>query len=277
MIFSTDRPLIMGILNVTPDSFSDGGLHEGRVAERVLEIVADGADIIDIGGESTRPGAELVSIEEEWSRVALAIEAACDAGAIVSIDTRKAEIARRALDAGARFFNDVSALTFDTQSTKVAARFAEAGGSVCLMHASTTDPKTMQAHTEYTNVVVDVMGYLSERIVECERAGIRRGALIVDPGIGFGKTVEQNLELLRRLKEFQRLGCPVLVGASRKGFIGKLSGEADALKRMPGSVAVALHAATQGAKIIRVHDVRETAQAFALWRAIESETETEQS
>ena len=254
----------MGILNATPDSFSDGGaMPEEAVSARVGALLDEGADILDIGGESTRPGAETVPVEEEWRRVAPAIDAAVAAGALVSVDTRKAAVARRALDAGARLFNDVSALTYDEGSMTVARAYAEAGGSVCLMHAQ-GDPKTMQENPRYADVLREVRDYLAGRIEACEAAGIPRAALIVDPGIGFGKTLEHNLLLLRNLAAFRDLDCRILVGASRKGFIGKLSGEMDAAKRAPGSIAVALHGARQGADILRVHDVRETVQALAV-------------
>ncbi len=260
----------MGILNATPDSFSDGGAYADALGDRVLKMVAEGASIIDIGGESTRPNADFVPVEEEWSRVAPALEAAGESAAVVSIDTRKAEVARRALNAGARIFNDVSALTFDEGSMAVAGDFAEAGGAICLMHAL-GDPKTMQQDPQYDDVLQDVYDYLQSRVETCEAAGTPRTSLIVDPGIGFGKTLQHNLTLLRGLSRFHTIGCPVLLGASRKGFIGTLSGEKDAAKRAPGSIAIALHGTQQGAQIIRVHDVRETAQALAVDTALRGE------
>lgn len=261
-------PHIMGILNATPDSFSDGGaVPEVALAARVSGLLAEGAAIVDIGGESTRPGADFVPVEEEWRRIAPGIEAGVAAGALVSVDTRKAEVARRALARGARLFNDVSALTFDPDSMAVARDYAEAGGRVCLMHAL-GDPKTMQDNPHYADVVSEVRDYLSGRVAACEAAGIPRGALIVDPGIGFGKTLAHNLALLRNLDAFHEIGCPVLLGASRKGFIGALSGEKIASRRAPGSIAVALHGAGQGVAILRVHDVAETAQALAVDAAL---------
>ncbi len=261
------RPSIMGILNATPDSFSDGGAHDGVLRERVGALVAQGADIVDIGGESTRPGAEPVPMEEEWSRIAAALDAAVASGVRVSVDTRKAEVARRALAAGARVFNDVSALTYDDGSMAVARDYAAAGGAICLMHAL-GDPKTMQDEPRYDDVVREVRDYLAGRVAACEAAGIGREALIVDPGIGFGKTLAHNLDLLRNLEVFREIGCPVLLGASRKGFIGTLSGEKEAAKRGPGSIAVALHGARAGMDILRVHDVHETVQALAVDAAI---------
>ena len=262
-----DRPRITGILNATPDSFSDGGAVTD-VAGRVAEIVAEGADIVDIGGESTRPGAETVPVEEEWRRVAPAIEAAVATGTVVSIDTRKAEIARRALKAGARLFNDVSALTYDEGSLAVARGFAEAGGAVCLMHAL-GDPKTMQKNPHYDDVLREVHAYLARRIVD---TGLPQENLIVDPGIGFGKTLDHNLTLLRSLGTFHDLGCPILLGASRKGFIGKVTGDPVAANRVHGSVAAALKGVSLGVQILRVHDVRATAQALSVWTAIEGAT-----
>lgn len=267
---SLETPQIMGILNATPDSFSDGGTYQSALGDRVRAMIAQGASIIDIGGESTRPNADFVPVEEEWSRVAPALEAAGESGVVVSIDTRKSEIARRALKAGARIFNDVSALTFDECSIAIARDFADAGGAVCLMHAL-GDPKTMQQDPQYDDVLEDVYGYLEARVRVCEEAGIPRASLIADPGIGFGKTLTHNLTLLRGLSRFHALGCPVLLGASRKGFIGTLSGEKDAAKRAPGSIAIALHGAQQGVRIIRVHDVRETAQALAVDTALRGE------
>ncbi len=261
---------IMGILNATPDSFSDGGtVPEGAFAARVAEMIAEGADILDIGGESTRPGAETVPADEEWDRIAPAIAAAVAAGANVSVDTRKAVVARRALESGARMFNDVSALTYDADSMAVARDYAAAGGTICLMHAL-GDPKTMQHNPHYDDVVRELRDYLAARVTACEEAGIAKSALVVDPGIGFGKTLDHNLTLLRNLAAFRDIGCRVLLGASRKGFIGTLSGERDAARRAPGSIAVALHGAAQGVDILRVHDVRETVQALAVDTALRS-------
>ena len=267
---SMDRPRIMGILNATPDSFSDGG-HVTDVAMRVAELAEQGADILDIGGESTRPGAETVPIEEEWSRVAPAIEVAAASGVVVSIDTRKAEVARRALAAGARLFNDVSALTYDPESLAVAKDYVEAGGAICLMHAL-GDPKTMQQDPRYDDVLREVYAYLEERVKVAAEAGIPPEQIIVDPGIGFGKKLEHNLELMRGLGTFHDIGCPILLGASRKRFIGTLTGEDVAANRVHGSVAAAQIGANLGVQIVRVHDVKATVQAIAMWSAVQGAT-----
>lgn len=264
---SLDRPRIMGILNVTPDSFSDGGQfnnHNAAVAQ-ALAMCQHGADIIDIGGESTRPGAQEITIADEIKRtqpVITAIRAQSDI--IISIDTRKAQVARAAYDAGAHLINDVSAMSFDPTMSNVA---ADARMPICLMHAQ-GGPATMQADPRYDNVLLDVYDYLADRIAAAEAAGIPREKIIVDPGIGFGKTVAHNLELLRGLSLFHGLGCPILLGASRKRFIGTIGGGQRASDRMAGSVAVALHGLRQGVQITRVHDTFETKQAFDLELAI---------
>ena len=262
------RPNLMGILNVTPDSFSDGGRYlepDAAVAQARL-MQESGAEIIDVGGESTRPGAETVDVAEEIKRVQPPISAISEEmGTPVSIDTRKAAVAEAALDAGATIVNDVSGFTFDPA---LAALCAARNVPVCVMHAQ-GDPQTMQRDPQYENVLLDVYDFLSERIESLVAQGIARSQIIIDPGIGFGKTLEHNLTLLRNLSLFHTLGCPVLLGASRKRFIGTISGADIADTRMPGSVAIALHAMMQGIQIIRVHDVAETRQAFALWRAVE--------
>ena len=266
-----ERAQVMAVMNLTPDSFSDGGVHNqgALAAARVAELAAAGASILDFGGESTRPGADTIDPAEEFARISPALEAAAAgaAGAVISVDTRKADVAARALPLGARLFNDVSALSYDPQSLKVAKAYADAGGAVCLMHAL-GDPKTMQKDPRYDDVLLDVYDYLEARVAACEAAGLPRDALIVDPGIGFGKTLAHNLALLRGLSLFHTLGCPVLLGASRKRFIGTLSGEAEAARRAPGSVAAALHGVSQGVQILRVHDVRETVQALRVSEAI---------
>ncbi len=263
-----DRPRIMGVLNVTPDSFSDGGRHldPETAAARGLSLVAAGADFLDVGGESTRPGAEPVPAADEIARVVPVLEALREAGldAPISIDTRKAEVARAAFAAGAEILNDVSALTWDPDTLAFA---AECAGPVCLMHAR-GDPRTMQEAPRYDDVLLDVYAFLEERVAAAEAAGIARDRIIVDPGIGFGKTVEHNLDLVRGLSIFHGLGCALLLGASRKRFIGTLAGVPDAAERGPGSIAVALEGLRQGAQVIRVHDVPETRQAIALWSAL---------
>ncbi len=263
-----DRPRIMGILNVTPDSFSDGGRHNGLAAAvaRARAMLAEGAEILDIGGESTRPGATEVPEGEEIARVVPVIAALREAGvtAPVSVDTRKAGVAAAALAAGADMVNDVTALRFDPAMAGVV---AEAGVPVCLMH-SIADPATMQARAVYGDVLAEVFDHLAERVAVAEAAGIARARIVVDPGIGFGKTVAHNLALIRGIAAFHGLGCPVLLGASRKRFIGVLGGAEEAADRVAGSVAVALYGAAQGVQVLRVHDVKETVQALALWSAL---------
>jgi dihydropteroate synthase len=260
-----DRPRLMGIVNVTPDSFSDGGrwLDPGAAVAHGLQLEAEGADILDVGGESTRPGAAPVSIDEELRRVIPVIAALAKTARVpVSVDTRNAEVMRRAAQAGARIINDVTALAYDPNNLRAA---GETGLPVVLMHAQ-GDPRTMQLDPRYDDVVLDVYDWLEARVAACEHAGIARERLIVDPGIGFGKTLDHNLALLGALSLFHGLGCPILLGASRKSFIGKLSGAA-ADQRMPGSVAAALLGAAQGVQILRVHDVAATRQALAVWEA----------
>ncbi|MEM8970972.1 MAG: dihydropteroate synthase [Pseudomonadota bacterium] len=262
---SLDRPRIMGVVNVTPDSFFDGDqFDDARMAiDHARRLVDEGADILDIGGESTRPGSEPVPIDEELARVLPVIEGlAGKVDARLSIDTRKAEVMRRALDAGVDIVNDVSALTHDAESMEIV---ADAGVPVVLMHAQ-GDPKTMQEDPQYDDVALDVFDYLEARVEACLRAGIPRNRLIVDPGIGFGKTLEHNLELLAQLSLLHGLGLPLLVGASRKSFIGKLTDAKSADQRLPGSLAAAVHAVSQGAQIVRVHDAAETRQALQLWQ-----------
>jgi dihydropteroate synthase len=261
-----DRARIMGILNVTPDSFSDGGLFlRPEAALMQARKMAAGADILDIGGESTRPGAVDVAEAEEIARTAPVIAALREAGLDIpiSIDTRKAAVAKAAFAAGASILNDVTALQFDSAMAATAARL---NAPVILMHSIAT-PATMQNDPEYDDVLLDVYDALASRIAEAEAAGIARARIAIDPGIGFGKTLQHNLTLLSRLSLFHNLGVPVLLGASRKRFIGTLSAESDAQKRLPGSLAVALAGVAQGMQMIRVHDVAETRQALSLWQA----------
>jgi dihydropteroate synthase len=264
-----DRPQIMGILNVTPDSFSDGGrfLDPAAALAQARAMALDGAALLDIGGESTRPGAAEVPVAEEIARTEPVIAALRGAGLPLSIDTRKAEVARAALVAGAAIVNDVSALTFDAGLAGVV---AAAGVPLVLMHAQGT-PATMQDAPVYDDVLLDVYDWLEARIAAAEAAGIARGRIVVDPGIGFGKTAAHNLALIRGLSLFHGLGCPLLLGASRKRFIGMISGEERADRRVAGSLAVALAGAAQGAQLLRVHDVAETRAALAVARAISGE------
>ncbi|WP_439523096.1 dihydropteroate synthase [Marivita sp.] len=259
---------LMGILNVTPDSFSDGGRYldpEAAVAQ-ARRMAEDGAGIIDVGGESTRPGADTVPIDEEIARVVGPIRAIADGiGVCVSIDTRKAPVAEAALEAGATLVNDVAGFTYDDA---LAPLCAARQVPVCVMHAQ-GDPQTMQDAPSYQDVRLDVFDFLEDRISALVAAGLARDQILVDPGIGFGKTMQHNLTLLRDISLFHGLGCPILLGASRKKFIGTISQTGTADTRLAGSVSVALHGATQGVQVIRVHDVSETRQALALWRAIE--------
>jgi dihydropteroate synthase len=260
------RPRVMGILNLTPDSFSDGGrtyrLEPAvRHAERLL---ADGADLLDLGGESSRPGAEPISLREELRRVLPVLDALRAFSDIpISIDTTKAEVARQALDAGADVINDVTALQGDPEMTRV---IADRGAGVVLMHMAGT-PATMQQNPSYANVVTDVYDMLAGRIDELETRGINRERIAIDPGIGFGKTFEHNLALLQHLSRFVNLGCVVLVGTSRKGFLGTITGR-PLHQRDPASVVSSLWACTQGARIVRVHDVGGMADALRVWNAL---------
>jgi dihydropteroate synthase len=266
-----DRPLVMGIVNVTPDSFSDGGETPDRATAvaRARAMVEAGADILDIGGESTRPGAEDVPVAEEIARTAPVIAELRAAGIAtpISIDTRKAAVAAAALGEGADMVNDVAALTHDPELGPIV---AEAGVPLCLMHAQGT-PQTMQNDPRYADVLIEVHLWLAERMAAAEAHGIQPARLIVDPGLGFGKTLEHNVTLLKGLALMHDLGAPILLGASRKRFIGTLSGVREPGARLAGSLAVALHAAAQGAQILRVHDVAETVQALAVWRALTRE------
>lgn len=261
-----DQPRIMGIVNVTPDSFSDGGQHAdaaGAVAHG-LGLVAEGADILDVGGESTRPGAEVVSEAEEIRRIVpviVGLRAKTDVR--ISIDTRKSAVMREAVSAGADMINDVSALMGDPLSLETA---ADLGVPVVLMHAQ-GDPRTMQDNPQYEDVVLDVFDFLEARIEAAVRAGIPRDHLLVDPGIGFGKTLQHNIAVMSGLSLLHGLGVPVLVGASRKKFIGTLTRVEVAADRVHGSVGAALAAVAQGAQIVRVHDVAATKAAMAVFLA----------
>ena len=255
----------MGILNVTPDSFSDGGRFAAveaalRQAERMLE---EGADILDVGGESTRPGAAAVSLDEEMARVLPVIERIhAELDFPISIDTSKPELMREAVAAGAGMINDVNAL----KAPGAIAVVADAAVPVCLMHML-GQPRTMQTAPQYEEVVADILGYLGRRIAECEDGGIVRERLLLDPGFGFGKTLQHNLALLRDLEAFQALGLPILVGISRKSMLGGVTGRA-VDGRLAASVAAAVMAVERGARIVRVHDVAETVDALRVWRAV---------
>ena len=272
-VLSLDTPQIMGVLNVTPDSFSDGGqllsneglLHD-RLLERAVQMVADGAAILDIGGESTRPGAAPVSLQEELDRVMGAVQLiAPRLDVILSIDTSTPEVMREAAQAGAGLLNDVRA--FSREGAMAAAVASQL--PVSLMHMS-DEPDRMQEQTEYVDVVTDVKAFLAHRIAACREAGIARDQMMIDPGFGFGKTVAQNYEMLRRLEEFASFDLPILVGVSRKSMIGAITGR-PASERVAPSAVLAVMAAARGASVIRVHDVAETADALAVWQATEGE------
>ena len=263
---SLDKPRLFGVINVTPDSFSDGGeaLALSEALKRGRAMLDDGADILDVGGESTRPGAEPVSAEEERARVVPVVKGLSEMGALVSIDTRRAEVMAAAIDAGAGIVNDVTALTGDQDSLGLV---ADRGVAVVLMHMQ-GEPGSMQENPQYENAAEDVFGILKARFKACEEAGILRHRIAVDPGIGFGKTVDHNLEILNRLDIYRGLGLPVLLGVSRKSFIAKLSRGEAPKDRVPGSLAAVLAAWAQGVRMFRVHDVAETRQALAVAQAI---------
>lgn len=264
---SMSQPSIMGILNVTPDSFSDGGKHADPV-QAAVQMRTEGADIIDIGGESTRPGADYIEAAEEQRRTLPVIEALHSKGiGPLSIDTRKASVAEAALKAGAGLFNDVTALSFDENSLSVA---ANAGAAVCLMHAAGT-PDDMQDNPHYTDALLDVYDYLATRVQACVAAGIPRAKIMVDPGIGFGKTRAHNLALINGVSLFHGLGCAVLLGVSRKSIIGQVACEPIPERRFAGSMALGLEGLNQGVQMLRVHDIAQTKQAMALWSAMNSE------
>jgi len=261
-----ERPALMGVVNVTPDSFADGGQRlAADTAVRDGKAMWDaGAAILDVGGESTRPGAEPVAVDEELRRVLPVVQGLAEAGCRVSIDTRNARTMREAVAAGAAIVNDVTGLTHDPEAV---ATVAELGVPVVLQHIQ-GDPRTMQQAPSYDDAALDVFDGLRARVEACEAAGIPRERLAVDPGIGFGKTVQHNLEIMDRLGLFQGLGCPVLLGASRKSTIAKVAHGEPPDARLPGSLAMALAGVQRGAQLLRVHDVAETAQTLAVWRAV---------
>lgn len=268
-MISFERPLVMGILNVTPDSFSDGGkfVDIDKAVAHGLEMAKQGADLLDIGGESSRPGAEPVSAEDELARVIPVIERLQKAGSVpISIDTYKASTAEAALSAGAEIINDISALRFDDHMGALAARRRT---PVILMHLLGT-PRDMQKNPTYDDCIEEMAAFFEERIRFATICGIERSQLVLDPGIGFGKRLEDNLRLLRELKWFGKFGLPLLVGASRKSFIGALAGTTSPAERLGGSIAAAVVAVENGAQIVRVHDVAETVEALKVIRAIDA-------
>jgi dihydropteroate synthase len=258
------RPLVMGILNVTPDSFSDGGRFQSleMALSHAEQMIADGVDIIDIGGESSRPGAPSLPVEEELRRVMPVLYALRDCGKPLSIDTCKPEVMREALDAGADMINDING--FRAKGALNAIKKSEC--ALCVMHML-KDPRTMQANPEYDDVVAEVTAFLKERVNEIVNAGIARNRLCIDPGFGFGKTLEHNLALLRNIRKIQAsIDLPLLAGMSRKSMIGAITGK-PLERRLAGSLAAALAATAQGARILRVHDVAETVDALKIWEA----------
>lgn len=259
-----DRPLVMGVVNVTPDSFSDGGRHlcADAALEHARQLLAEGADLLDIGGESTRPGSLPVSAREELDRIMPVIEGLRGISAPLSVDTSKPEVMRAALAAGASMVNDIGSLQQPGALEAVAASDA----AVCLMHMRGT-PQTMQEQPSYRDVVSEVKDFLRARMAAAETAGIARERIAIDPGFGFGKTLEHNLALLRDLGAFSELNVPVLAGLSRKAMLGKITGQ-DVEHRLHASVAAALLAVQRGAKIVRVHDVRATVDALKVWNAV---------
>jgi dihydropteroate synthase len=260
-----DRPLIMGVVNVTPDSFSDGGhyLRLDAAVDHARRLIDEGADLLDIGGESTRPGAAAVSLDEERRRVLPVLQALVSAGVPLSVDTQKPELMREAVAAGATMINDVNGF----EAADALAAVAACNSAICIMHKQGS-PQTMQQAPRYGDVVSEVNGYLQTRIAAAEAAGIARQRIVIDPGFGFGKTLEHNLGLLRDLGRVAASGLPVLAGLSRKSMIGALTGR-EVGDRVFGSVAAALIAAQRGAAILRVHDVAATRDAFAVWKAVE--------
>ena len=264
--WKADRALVMGVVNVTPDSFSDGGrfIDPAQAVAHARTLIAEGADILDIGGESTRPGAQPVGAEEECARIIPVIESLRDDGVPLSVDTRHAATMKAAMAAGAAMINDVTALGGDPDSMKIV---ADGGLPVCLMHMQ-GEPQSMQDNPRYNNVVDDVIHFFDERIAACEKNGIARERIIVDPGIGFGKNLEHNLTLLRNVSQMRKWGVPILIGVSRKRFIGEIAGVKNAADRDPGTVAASLHCVAQGAGIVRVHNVGAMKQALRVCESL---------
>lgn len=260
------RPLVMGVLNLTPDSFSDGGRFQSldAVVSCAEQMIADGVDILDIGGESSRPGAQPLTLQEELSRVMPVLYALRDCGKPLSIDTYKPEVMREVLEAGADMINDING--FRAPGALTAVQDSEC--AICIMHMVGT-PLTMQAEPRYDDVTADVRAFLLDRLAECARAGVDTARICIDPGFGFGKTVEHNFTLLRNLNVFSELGLPVLAGLSRKSMIGALTGR-PVDQRLAGSLAATLAAADRGASIVRVHDVAATVDALKVWQVIAS-------
>jgi dihydropteroate synthase len=267
-----ERPLIMGVVNVTPDSFSDGGdfLDAGSAIAHAQRLVDEGADILDIGGESSRPGAASLPLEEELRRILPVLQACVPLGRPVSVDTCKPEVMRVAVEAGASMLNDIWGFRREGALEAAVAAAAGRGVALCVMHMQ-RDPATMQDDPHYDDVVAEVREFLARRVEALLQAGVLREQLVIDPGFGFGKSVAHNLALLRHLDRFATLGVPVLAGLSRKSTIGRITGRADPKDRVAGSIAAALLAAQNGATILRVHDVAATRDALAVWAAVANE------
>jgi dihydropteroate synthase len=264
---SLARPLIMGVLNVTPDSFSDGGefIELKQSLMHARQLIAEGADMLDIGGESTRPGAAPVALDEERRRVLPVVEALADCGVPLSVDTRKPELMRDAVAAGAAMVNDV----YGFRASGAFEAVAKTNAAICIMHMQ-GEPRTMQQDPQYADVAGEIRDYLAQRVSAAERAGIARERIVIDPGFGFGKTLEHNLTLLRNLRQFRNMGCALLAGLSRKTMLGKITGR-DPAGRAYASVAAALLAVQNGAQIVRVHDVTATHDALAVLAAVQQD------
>ena len=260
------RPHVMGILNVTPDSFSDGGLHNGKgeAVERALQMIAEGATVIDVGGESTRPGASAVAVEEEIARVVPVVEELAKHNVVISIDTSEPEVIKAAVQAGAHIWNDVRALT----RPKALETAASLDIPVIIMHMR-GEPTTMNNLDQYSDVTLDVISELKQRINDALNAGVKSENIMIDPGFGFAKNAKQNLQLLNELYKLNAMGYPILSALSRKRFIGEAVGESDAQKRVVGSVAAHLISVQQGASMVRVHDVKATCDALRVWQAMQ--------
>jgi dihydropteroate synthase len=264
--FSLKRPLLMGIVNVTPDSFSDGGQHAHTTSAiaHAKKLVAEGADIIDIGGESTRPGALPVSIQEELARILPVMAAMRGCGAAISVDTCKPEVMQAALEAGADIINDVTGMR-QPEAQRIVAAHPNCG--VCVMHMQ-GEPRTMQSHPHYDNVVHEIKAALVAQALQLERLGVHRARISLDPGLGFGKTLEHNYQLLHGLAQFVQSGYPIVLGASRKSMIGRITGK-PVDQRLSGSIAAALAGVARGAAVLRVHDVDATHDALKVWQAVQ--------
>ena len=262
-----DQPILMGVLNVTPDSFSDGGKFNklNKALQHAKQMIQDGAHIIDVGGESTRPGAKLISIKEEYNRVIKVIQKIKKIkSCIISIDTRKSQVMKQAAKAGATIINDVSALDFDPQSEQVVIDLKQ---PIILNHSQGT-PETMQKNPTYQNVLIEIYDYFENKIKQLEKKGIPRKHIIIDPGIGFGKNVQHNLTLMRHVSFFHSLGCPLMLGPSRKSFIGKIMGKKDSISRIGGTISAVIIGANQGVQFFRVHDIKEINEALTINQAL---------